>query len=179
MARSCLVYLEQSWHVVNFHILLLHLGTVDNSRTTSLLQPKMGGGKRKPPEVKIAVGRGTAIAEAVDSLSAAPTTSTTGANRLSRPSATPLLPPSLVLDPSLKATTTTVSSQVEGNSIATTANVENFRKAASGYLNDDRFSDLIIICKGKEFKVHRCFVCAHSKWFERCCSGEFLVSCAF
>lgn len=51
--------------------------------------------------------------------------------------------------------------------------MEGFQKAAEGYLNDDRFSDFTITCAGKDFKVHRCFICAHSKWFERCCSGMF------
>lgn len=29
------------------------------------------------------------------------------------------------------------------------------------------------MCEGKEFKVHRCFISAHSKYFERACSGMF------
>lgn len=57
--------------------------------------------------------------------------------------------------------------------MATTSIIESFRKSAQGYLNDDRFSDFTIVCEGKEFKVHRCFICAHSKWFERCCSDMF------
>ena len=31
----------------------------------------------------------------------------------------------------------------------------------------------MIVCDGKEYKAHRCFICAHSRWFERCCAGTF------
>ena len=61
-------------------------------------------------------------------------------------------------------------------SMATSKSVESFRVAAKDYLNNDRFSDFTITCEGKKFKVHRCFICAHSKWFERCCEGMFEVS---
>ena len=57
--------------------------------------------------------------------------------------------------------------------MATSAAIDKFRSAAGGYLNDERFSDFTIVCEGTEHKVHRCFIAAHSKWFERACSGMF------
>ena len=50
--------------------------------------------------------------------------------------------------------------------------METFRKAAEAHLDDDPLSNFTIVCEGKEFKMHRFFICAHSKWFERCCSGS-------
>ena len=59
---------------------------------------------------------------------------------------------------------------------ATNKSVEAFRLGAKDYLNNDKFSDFTIVCQGKEFKVHRCFISVHSKYFERCCDGMFEVS---
>ena len=86
------------------------------------------------------------------------------------------LPAIPALDSGSKAIYRVPSSQTHGNSMASEAAAEDFRKEAAGYLNDDRRSDFIVVCDGKEFKVHRCFIYAHSKWFARCCAGEFLVS---
>lgn len=60
--------------------------------------------------------------------------------------------------------------------MATSASTDKFRIAAQGYLNDGRFSDFTIVCGDKEFKVHRCFISAHSKYFEKACDGMFQVS---
>ncbi|KAK3718337.1 hypothetical protein LTR37_005150 [Vermiconidia calcicola] len=57
--------------------------------------------------------------------------------------------------------------------MASSKAVQSFRNAAKDYLFNDRFSDFTIVCEDQEFKVHRCFICAQSKWFERCCSGIF------
>ena len=54
--------------------------------------------------------------------------------------------------------------------------IEAFRAGAKDYLNNDKFSDFTIVCEDKEFKVHRCFISVHSKYFERCCDGMFEVS---
>jgi hypothetical protein len=60
--------------------------------------------------------------------------------------------------------------------MATNKSVEAFRLGAKDYLNNDKFSDFTIVCEGKEFKVHRCFISVHSEYFERCCDGMFEVS---
>ena len=52
---------------------------------------------------------------------------------------------------------------------------EDFQIAAQSYLNDGRFSDFTIVCEDKEFKVHRCFISAHSKYFEKACGGMLEV----
>lgn len=57
--------------------------------------------------------------------------------------------------------------------MATPTAKENLYTAASRCLNDHRFSDFTIVCDGKQFNVHRCFIAAHSKWFDRACSGPF------
>jgi hypothetical protein len=44
------------------------------------------------------------------------------------------------------------------------------------YYKDERFSDFTIACEGREFKVHRCFIAAHSKFFDKACSGMFTES---
>ncbi|EME39697.1 hypothetical protein DOTSEDRAFT_28812 [Dothistroma septosporum NZE10] len=44
------------------------------------------------------------------------------------------------------------------------------------YLHSERFSDFTIICRGARFSAHRVFLCPQSKWFDRCCSGDFLES---
>jgi len=60
-----------------------------------------------------------------------------------------------------------------GQTTASAETAVRFRKAARGYLNHDVFSDFTIICQGKCFKVHRCFISAHSRYFAKCCVGEF------
>ena len=50
---------------------------------------------------------------------------------------------------------------------------ERLKAAATQYLQDATFSDLTIVCESTEWKVHRCFIVPHSKWFERCCKGAF------
>ena len=43
------------------------------------------------------------------------------------------------------------------------------------YLKTSQFSDLTIITKDKELKVHKVVVCAHSEYFARMLSGEWKV----
>jgi hypothetical protein len=62
--------------------------------------------------------------------------------------------------------------------MATNKSIDAFRLGAKDYLNNDKFSDFTIVCEGKEFKVHRCFISVHSKYFERCCAGMFEVKLA-
>ena len=45
-----------------------------------------------------------------------------------------------------------------------------------GWFNNDKYSDLVIHCQGKVFKVHRIVLAARCKFFDRCCSGGFSVS---
>lgn len=60
--------------------------------------------------------------------------------------------------------------------MATVKSKDSFCLAAKEYLNDEKFSDFTIVCEGQEFKVHRCFIAAHSPYFKRCCTGMFEVS---
>jgi len=41
------------------------------------------------------------------------------------------------------------------------------------YFEDGKFSDFTILCDGKEYNVHRCFIAPQSKYFERACTGMF------
>ena len=41
------------------------------------------------------------------------------------------------------------------------------------YFQDGKFSDFTILCDGKEYHVHRCFIAPQSKYFERACTGMF------
>lgn len=59
--------------------------------------------------------------------------------------------------------------------MATLRTSAKFRDAARDYLHDEQFSDFTIVCEQKEFKVHRCFISAHSPFFKKCCSGMFEV----
>jgi hypothetical protein len=43
----------------------------------------------------------------------------------------------------------------------------------SSYFKDGKFSDFTIICDGKEYHVHRCFIAPQSKYFERAFTGMF------
>ena len=38
-----------------------------------------------------------------------------------------------------------------------------------------KYSDVIIKCRGNEYKVHRLVICPLSRFFERACTGEFMV----
>ena len=50
----------------------------------------------------------------------------------------------------------------------------SFKNGASALHNDEKFSDFTVVCgtTGREYKVHRFLVSSHSKWFDRCCSGQ-------
>ncbi|KAF7188249.1 Kelch-like protein 30 [Pseudocercospora fuligena] len=56
--------------------------------------------------------------------------------------------------------------------------MEDFTNATQAFFNDEKFSDLTIVCgtSGKQFKAHRILASSHSKWFARCCSGSFAES---
>ncbi|KXS94488.1 hypothetical protein AC578_1713 [Pseudocercospora eumusae] len=56
--------------------------------------------------------------------------------------------------------------------------MDGFKSAAQAYFNDDRFSDLIVVCAAtsKTYKSHRFLLSVHSRWFERCCNGAFAES---
>jgi hypothetical protein len=43
----------------------------------------------------------------------------------------------------------------------------------SSYFKDGKFSDFTILCDGKEYHVHRCFIAPQSKYFERAFGGMF------
>jgi hypothetical protein len=43
----------------------------------------------------------------------------------------------------------------------------------TSYYEDEQFSDFTITCEGRVFKVHRCFIAPHSRFFEKACSGMF------
>lgn len=51
--------------------------------------------------------------------------------------------------------------------------METFAETAPAYLRDAQFSDFTIVCGAKEYKVHRVIISSHSKYFARCCSGDF------
>lgn len=42
-------------------------------------------------------------------------------------------------------------------------------------LNSSKYSDLILTCKGNEWKVHRVILCSQSTFFAAACDGEFKV----
>lgn len=44
---------------------------------------------------------------------------------------------------------------------------------ASSFFKDGKFSDFTILCDGKEYHVHRCFIAPQSKYFECACAGMF------
>ena len=39
------------------------------------------------------------------------------------------------------------------------------------------YSDLVITCRGKIYRVHRAIICPISSFFEAACSGQFKASC--
>lgn len=45
------------------------------------------------------------------------------------------------------------------------------RTAKKEHLRNEQFSDLAIVRKSKEFKVHRCLTSVYSGFFKSCCSG--------
>lgn len=42
-------------------------------------------------------------------------------------------------------------------------------------LSSGKYSDLMIHCENKAWKVHRMVMCTHSKFFVNACEGEFKV----
>lgn len=40
---------------------------------------------------------------------------------------------------------------------------------------EDKFSDFVISCKGREWRVHRLILPANSTFFEKLCCGTFKV----
>ena len=53
------------------------------------------------------------------------------------------------------------------------SNATEQRLTVYSYFQDGKFSDFTILCNGKEYHVHRCFVAPQSKYFERACTGMF------
>jgi hypothetical protein len=43
-------------------------------------------------------------------------------------------------------------------------------------LDSGNFSDLVLKCGDKEWKLHKSVVCCQSKFFHEACSGDFQVS---
>jgi hypothetical protein len=43
-------------------------------------------------------------------------------------------------------------------------------------LQSAKYSDLTLVCRGREFPVHRAIVCPHSPFFDAACSSGFQVS---
>ncbi len=41
------------------------------------------------------------------------------------------------------------------------------------------FSDFKIVCRNKEFRVHRVVICAESEFFDAMCKGKFKVRQSF
>lgn len=41
--------------------------------------------------------------------------------------------------------------------------------------DSSKYSDLIIRCEDREFKVHRIVVCGQSKYFSKICDGDWKV----
>ncbi|GIZ49716.1 hypothetical protein CKM354_001274300 [Cercospora kikuchii] len=54
--------------------------------------------------------------------------------------------------------------------------MNRFRAATSRFLENGKFSDFTIICgtTGREYKVHRTIISAQSRWFDTCCTRDFL-----
>jgi hypothetical protein len=49
-------------------------------------------------------------------------------------------------------------------------------KAMKLILQSAKYSDLTLVCKGREFPVHRAIVCHHSPFFDAACSSGFQAS---
>jgi hypothetical protein len=48
--------------------------------------------------------------------------------------------------------------------------------AMSQLLQSAKYSDLVLACGGREFRVHRAVVCPHSSFFDHACSNGFQAS---
>jgi hypothetical protein len=49
-------------------------------------------------------------------------------------------------------------------------------KAMKLLLQSAKYTDLTIVCRGREFPVHRAIVCPHSPFLDAACSSGFQVS---
>jgi hypothetical protein len=49
-------------------------------------------------------------------------------------------------------------------------------KAMNQLRQSTKYSDLILVCKGQEFPVHRAIVCPRSTFFDAACRGGFKAS---
>jgi hypothetical protein len=47
---------------------------------------------------------------------------------------------------------------------------------AAGLGNLEKWSDLKLVCGGKEFRVHKVYVCSQSPVLAAACNGDFAVS---
>ena len=52
---------------------------------------------------------------------------------------------------------------------------QNMAAGIKSVFESSKYSDLIIRCKGKEFKVHRMILCPRSTFFAAACDGAFQV----
>jgi BTB/POZ domain-containing protein len=53
---------------------------------------------------------------------------------------------------------------------------ESFPRGLTKLMRVGKFSDLTVVCQGKEFKVHRIILCSESAVFAAACDGEFKVT---
>ncbi|KAF4463285.1 btb poz [Fusarium albosuccineum] len=53
---------------------------------------------------------------------------------------------------------------------------ESFKSSLKAFFNTDIVSDLVVACEGREFKVHRLILCAHSKYFAKQLNGPWKES---
>jgi hypothetical protein len=43
------------------------------------------------------------------------------------------------------------------------------------YFNTSKYSDLVILCEGQKFNVHKIILCGQSKYFSTICDGDWKV----
>lgn len=76
----------------------------------------------------------------------------------------------------ISSTSTTVGpaeSREDRNRTPLPTTMDIFKAAIATYLEDAQLSDFTIVCGDTEYNVHRVIISAHSKYFARCCSGDF------
>ena len=52
---------------------------------------------------------------------------------------------------------------------------QNLAEGMKNLLANSKYSDLTIVCNGKEFKVHRNIICTRSTFFAAAVDGDFQV----
>jgi hypothetical protein len=68
-----------------------------------------------------------------------------------------------------------MTSTLQHRGIQVSSAIERDRQKLTlySYFQDGKFSDFTILCDGKEYPVHRCFIAPQSKYLERACAGMF------